>query len=392
MEAHALAGAEPAAVREVEFPVAHLIILHKGPTWDPSDIEPFCRLISRRFSGEVWAFGSYEADKTFGRVRLRVVSERPFHDLTNRMRFYRKGVRWLEELRARHPPRLAFVSLEPFVSGPLGLYAARRAGGALICEVNGVYASRHNSPSTRMAPLRHARIWMRRAAGRFVLRRATAVRLLFPGQLHGFASLPERIITRQFFETTNLGVFRPGPEEPIVLGVGFPFRVKGFDLLCRAFSQISARHPGWKLVLIGHRIPEEVREGGLEHPGIKAYPGIKHTEIAEWMARCAIFALPSRTEAMGRVLLEAAACGKCRLATRVDGIPTVVEDGVDGVLVGAESLEQLVSALERLMGDEELRRRLGDAARLRAEREFSDDRYLDHYAELVSAALQRSAP
>lgn len=388
MEALALSTGEP----EAQAAAAYLVVVHKGPTWNTEDLAPYCRLLSRRFTGEVWAFGSYDADTVIGRMRLRVVGTQPFRDWANLRRFVRHTLRWTEELRAARHPNLALVSLEPFAGGLLGLYAAWRTRAALICEVNGVYASRHNTADTKLALIRNARVLLRRVVGAYVLRRATAVRLLFAGQLRGFATLPERVVTRQFFESTNLAAFHGGPEEPIILGVGFPFRVKGFDILCQAFAQISSRHPDWKLVLIGHRALEEVLEGGFHHhPRIEAYPGLKQPRVAEWMACCGIFALPSRTEAMGRVLLEAGAAGKCRVATRVDGIPTVIDDGVDGVLVETESAEQLAAALERLMSDGGLRRRLGEAAKRRVEREFSEEAYLDHYSELVSAALRRPA-
>ncbi len=371
-----------------EAPLAYLVVVRKGPTWNEEDIAPFCRLLSKRFAGELWAFGSYDADVRVDRIRLRVVKERSAHHATNLARFVRHALRRIEELRAERPPKLAFISLEPFTGGLLGLYAARRAHGVLICEVNGVYASRHNTASTRVPFLRSLRVLLRRLVGVFVLHRAAAVRLLFADQLRGFAKLPAWVVARQFFETTNLAAFRPGRAEPIILGVGFPFRVKGFDTLCRAFLRIADRYPSWKLVLVGFRVPEEVRTAGLDHPRIETRPGLKQPQVAEWMARCAIFALPSRTEAMGRVLLEAAVAAKCRVAARVDGIPTVVEDGVDGVLVEPDSVEQLATALETLICDPSLRERLGNAARQRVEQEFSDEAYLDHYSELVSAALR----
>lgn len=377
---------------DAQAAAAYLVVIHKGPTWNTEDLAPYCRLLSRRFTGEVWAFGSYEADTVIGRMRLRVVGTQPFRDRTNLRRFVRRALRWTEELRAARRPDLALISLEPFTSGLLGLYAAWRARGALICEVNGVYASRHNTADTRLALIRTVRVQLRRLVGAYVLRRASAVRLLFADQLRGFVSLPERVVTRQFFETTHLAAFHRGPEEPIILGVGFPFRVKGFDILCQAFAEISSRYPHWKLVLIGHRAPEEVQDGGFTHPRIEAYPGLKQPAVAEWMARCAIFALPSRTEAMGRVLLEAGAAGKCRVASRVDGIPTVIDDGVDGLLVETEDVEHLAASLERLMSDDGLRQRLGNAARRRVEGEFSEEAYLGHYSELVSAALHRAAP
>ena len=387
MEALALSAGQP----EAQTAVAYLVVVHKGPSWNIEDLAPFCRLLSRRFTGEVWAFGSYDADTVIGRMRLRVVGTQPFRDKVNLLRFVSSALKWTRELRSARVPRLALVALEPFTSGLIGLYAAWRARGALICEVNGVYASRHNTADTRIPLARTLRVLLRRQVGALVLRRATAVRLLFADQLRGFARLPEGIVTRQFFETTNLAAFHAGPEERIILGVGFPFRVKGFDILCRAFAEVSSRHPEWKLVLIGHGAPQEVQDGGLQHPRIEAHPGLKQPQVAAWMARCAIFALPSRTEAMGRVLLEAGAAGKCRLAARVDGIPTVVEDGVDGLLVETENVDQLAAALERLMGDEGLRRRLAEAARRRVEREFSEEAYLDHYCELVRAALLRMA-
>jgi glycosyltransferase involved in cell wall biosynthesis len=235
------------------------------------------------------------------------------------------------------------------------------------------------------------RFAMRQTLGAGVLSRAEAVRLLFDDQLRGFVRLPAKVLTRRFFDITHIERFHPGAEENMILGAGFPFRIKGFDILCQAFLSIAARYPNWKLVLIGHRVPEELLAAGLEHPQIQTRPGVYQPELAEWISRCAIFAMPSRTEGMGRVLIEAGAAGKCRVASRVDGIPTVVEDGVDGVLVQKENVEELALTLARLIEDAPLRTRLGDAARARIQREFSGDAYLAHYAELVSSALASRA-
>jgi glycosyltransferase involved in cell wall biosynthesis len=365
-----------------------LVIVRKGPSWSTADLEPLCRLLSRRFAGEIWAFGSYDADIRVDRFRVRVVNDERSSSHIGRLALTtRQILRWAAELRAARFPNLAIVSLEPFNGGLLGLYVARRTQGIFICEVNGVYADRNNFASGGMP------VWLRVAArrvlGAFVLSRATAVRLLFAEQLQRFVRLPPHVLTRQFFDFTPIEQFNPGAEEKTILGVGFPFRVKGFDTLCQAFLAIANEHADWKLVLIGHLVPEELRAAGLEHPRIEARPGVKQPELAEWMSRCAIFALPSRTEAMGRVLIEAGAAAKCRVASRVGGIPTVIEDGVDGLLVEKEDVDQLAGTLARLIGDVPLRCRLGDAARVRVEREFSGDAYLEHYTELVSSALAR---
>jgi glycosyltransferase involved in cell wall biosynthesis len=370
----------------VAQPVGYLVIVRKGPSWRLSDLEPLCRLLSRRFAGEIWAFGSYDADVRVDRFRVRVVNdERTTNSIGRLYTTTRTMLRWAGELRAAGPRDLVVIALEPFNSGLLGLYVARRAKGAFICEINGVYADRNNYAGGMLpAWLRFA---MRRALGAYVLSHATAVRLLFAQQLQGFASLPARVLVRRFFDITHIEKFFPGEEEKMILGVGFPFRVKGFDILCRAFGQIADDYPEWKLVIIGYRSQEELHAAALQHPRIEARPGMLQPELAEWMSRCAIFALPSRTEGMGRVLIEAGAAGKCRVASNVDGIPTVIEDGVDGILVQKENVEQLAAVLARLIDDAPLRRRLGEAARLRIQREFSGDAYLQHYSELVSSAL-----
>jgi glycosyltransferase involved in cell wall biosynthesis len=369
-----------------QTPFAYLVIVRKGPTWSPADLEPLCRLLSRRFAGEIWAFGSYDADIRVDRFRVRVVNdERSSSRVVKLFLITREILRWAAELRAARIRNLAVVALEPFNGGLLGLYAARRARGVFICEINGVYADRNNFASGGIPWW--LRLAIRRVLGAFVLSRATAVRLLFAGQLQNFVRLPPRVLTRCFFDITHIERFHPGAEQKMILGVGFPFRVKGFDILCRAFHTIAAEHPEWKLVLIGHHAPEELRAAGLEDPRIEARPGMLQPQLAEWMSRCAIFALPSRTEAMGRVLIEAGAAGKCRVASRIDGIPTVIEDGIDGLLVEKEDVGQLAATLARLIGDPSLRHRLGEAARLRMEREFSGEAYLGHYAELVSSAL-----
>jgi glycosyltransferase involved in cell wall biosynthesis len=395
MEAGAIvaAGAErddSPQTTELPTPVAYLVIVRKGPTWSLADLVPFCSLLSKRFTGEIWAFGSYDADVCIARFRVRVVKDDESASRIVRLATNtRRMLRWAAELRAARIRDLAVVSLEPFNSGLLGLYAARRAHGVFICEVNGVYGDRNNYPGGILPGW--MRFAMRQTLGAGVLSRAEAVRLLFDDQLRGFVRLPAKVLTRRFFDITHIERFHPGAEENMILGAGFPFRIKGFDILCQAFLSIAARYPNWKLVLIGHRVPEELLAAGLEHPQIQTRPGVYQPELAEWISRCAIFAMPSRTEGMGRVLIEAGAAGKCRVASRVDGIPTVVEDGVDGVLVQKENVEELALTLARLIEDAPLRTRLGDAARARIQREFSGDAYLAHYAELVSSALASRA-
>jgi len=154
--------------------------------------------------------------------------------------------------------------------------------------------------------------------------------------------------------------------------------------------RIAGEFPNWKLVLIGHEVPARLQACGMQHPQITALPGLPQMQLTQWMSRCSIFALASRSEAMGRVLTEAAAAGKCRIATRVGGIPTVIEHGKDGILVGKENVDELAAGLRTLIRDEQLRHRLASEAQRRIAQEFSGAAYLTHFEELIGAALQVS--
>jgi glycosyltransferase involved in cell wall biosynthesis len=359
------------------------------PAYD--DFEPTLSLLSQRFTGELWLKGWHDADMTFGRMRLHVVKDRSRLGLLNYLRFARAVWRRAQELRSTPPPqRVVVTSYDPFIGGLLAWRVARLLGASFMCEVNGSYGDPDNFADLRAAALIRIRLMQMRMWGSFVLRRADAVRLLFADQLRNFVSLPPRIIVRQFSCLTFPDRFYEGPEEPLILSAGYPFKLKGVDILARAFISIAAEFPAWRLVLVGHLVPQQLRACGLQHPQITALPGMPQSQLAPWMSRCAIFALTSRSEAMGRVLIEAAAARKCRIATRVGGIPTVIEHGKDGILVEKEDVEALAASLRTLIGNEHLRHRLAGEAQRRIAQEFSGAVYLRHFEELIAAILQAS--
>ncbi len=90
-----------------------------------------------------------------------------------------------------------------------------------------------------------------------------------------------------------------------------------------------------------------------------------------------IFAMSSVTEGLGTSLLDAMASARPVVATRVGGIPEVVEDGVTGILVPPRDDDRLADGIVRLLKDEPLRRRMGEAARARATEKFSAERMVE---------------
>jgi glycosyltransferase involved in cell wall biosynthesis len=367
--------------------LAYLFNVVEGPTHNPEEFVPTLRLLSERFDGELWSYGTYEADLQVGNMRLRVVRNRSHSRMRSFLQFSRLVLQRARQLRCESLQDVVVTSYDPFKGGLLALRVARILRAAFVCEVNGQYGDPDNFAHVRSRGWRVLRLTQMRLLGSFVLHRADGVRLLFADQLADFATVAPHTVVRAFFALSFTDRFLPGPEEPIVLCAGYPFERKGVDLLVQAFTRLAPAYPDWKLVLIGHRLPEQLRERGLAHPQIEALPGMPQQQMAQWMRRCAIFALPSRSEAMGRVLIEAAAAAKARIAAQVGGIPTVLSGGYDGLLVPKGDVDALMAGLDSLMRDVALRRRLGQAARERTEREFSGESYLQLFAELVSASL-----
>ncbi len=110
------------------------------------------------------------------------------------------------------------------------------------------------------------------------------------------------------------------------------------------------------------------------------------TDADALIAAATVFVLSSREEGLGSVLLDALFLGRPIAATRAGGIPEVVRDGVDGLLVPPRDSEALGAAIARLVNDPSLAGRLGDSARERAE-QFSVERMTDATERVYEAVL-----
>ena len=125
-------------------------------------------------------------------------------------------------------------------------------------------------------------------------------------------------------------------------------------------------------------------------PGAQGF--VPHDELQGLYARAAVVACPSRREGFGVACLEAMAHGRPVVATAVGGLRDLVVDGETGLVVPPRDPGALRSALERLLGDPELRRRLGAAGRERARERFSwaavTDATMAAYAEAVGTMEQ----
>jgi glycosyltransferase involved in cell wall biosynthesis len=175
------------------------------------------------------------------------------------------------------------------------------------------------------------------------------------------------------------------PRTPALLFVGDLIRAKGLYDLLHAFGRVAARFPDLELICAGGAPPAEmtrlVAQLGLK--GRVSCPGwLGPQRLRAELGRATMFALPSYAEGMPMALLEAMSWALPVVATPVGGVPQVVEDGVNGLLVAPGDVDGLAAALGRLLSEAALRESLGAAARRTIETRFSLATTLERLGDL----------
>lgn len=157
----------------------------------------------------------------------------------------------------------------------------------------------------------------------------------------------------------------PLPEPPVALFVGVLERYKAVDVLAEAWRMAAPRIPGARLQLVGRgamRAVPEALVGDLPEQ-TRWTESLTTSEVARAMDQATVLVLPSRSEGLGRVVVEAFCRGRGVVGSRVGGIPDIVEDGTTGILVPPGDPGALADALVRALSDATLAGRLGAAAR-----------------------------
>ncbi len=209
------------------------------------------------------------------------------------------------------------------------------------------------------------------------------------------SGMPDGIQSAVVHNGVNPSLFSPNPSEagklaPEILVVGDLLPSKGHELVLRAVGSLMPSCPQLRCRIVGEgplraRLEGLVRDLGIGQQ-VQFVGRLSRSEVAEAMRRCSVFVLPSRSEALGCVYLEAMSCGKPVMACRGQGIDEVIEHGKNGWLIPADGLEELVQGLSSLLASPEMRMRIGTAAR----QTILEKLTLSHQAQRLAAVYRQT--
>jgi len=193
-------------------------------------------------------------------------------------------------------------------------------------------------------------------------------------------------------DTTSFSVYAESAEQALTVVCVARFRhQKGLDVLLCAWRLLVEQLPEARLVLVGDGPLLASLQKLTVDLGITAsveFAGLC-SDVARQYQRGRVAVLPSRWEGMPNALLEAMACGRACVATRVSGSEDLLHQGERGLLVEPEDRDGLASALWLLLTEPELALRCGQAARQHIEQQYAFERIMDRHIELYRELLQR---
>lgn len=186
-------------------------------------------------------------------------------------------------------------------------------------------------------------------------------------------------------------LFRPQSttEEKMILAAGRLAPGKQFGQLIDAFGRVYADYPDWTLRIYGSGPLEDSLKNqavrlNIAH-AVQIVPPVKNLEL-EW-PKAGLLAITSRSEGLPLVIMEAAGAGVPTISYDcLTGPAELIEDGISGLLVPINNVGSMSQALDRLMGDNELRQKLGQAAKKNIG-DYSPTRIDDMWDELYSSLL-----
>jgi len=214
-----------------------------------------------------------------------------------------------------------------------------------------------------------------------------AILARFP-RLKPKASAIHNAVNMSEFELDGPGEFR---RDPYILCVALHQPRKAIDVLIKAFKTFSSVHSDVELWLVGDgplrgELEDLVRQLGLVTK-VKFLGRKNRLEVRKLLRQCSFLVLPSRAEPFGIAILEALASRKAVVASAVGGIPEIIEDGKNGLLVKPEDPQALCDAMKTVWNDRAYADKLADAGYHTVKQHFRWEAAAGRYEETFTRLL-----
>jgi len=200
-----------------------------------------------------------------------------------------------------------------------------------------------------------------------------------------------------FYNAVDLSDFNPQYQRKatednngyMIGSVGHLHPQKGHDVLIKAFALVAKECPRAKLVIAGDgdlRTYLQKLVSQLRMEGNVAFLGVQeHSQVINILGYIELFVLASNWEGFGIAIIEAMAMAKPVIATKVEGIKEVVDDGYTGLLVPPNQPEVLAEKILYLMKKPELAKIMGERGRRKVEKEFSTEVMIEKLERLYQS-------
>jgi glycosyltransferase involved in cell wall biosynthesis len=305
----------------------------------------------------------------------------------------KNAVAYWQLARIMRQQRWDIVQTHTSVAGALGRIAGKRFTTAPIVHMLHAFAAhRGRGVATRLL----ARTVERRldrytdwyiAGSQAMVRTGTSQRIFSP---HKVVLISNGIDLDRFADAGDVAP----PPEPAPLTVGFLGRLepqKGAEYLIRAAALVRREHPGIRFLLAGNGRLQPRMERLASQLGVAS--GVEFLgwtdDTVSFMKRIDVLAMPSLWEAFGLSAAEAMALRKPVIASRVDGLPEVIDEGRTGLLVPPGDCQALATAILQLAADPALRHSMGAQGRIRACERFSQQRMIARHEQFYERLVDR---
>lgn len=281
------------------------------------------------------------------------------------------------------------VCQSPALGGVAAILIGKLTGARTLIELHGAEFFADVTPRSRL--------WLLQRLTRFVVRRAHRIRVLTPRmslelQRRYGADLADRTqVLPPRVDLTRFGAATPKEEDSRLIRVAIVGAVNPNKGQLRLIEALASTPFPLELHVVGQgpdlqrcvQSAAELRRSG-SNLAVTCHGVLGHHAVADLLHTCDLLVMYSRTEAAPRAIMEAMAAGLPVVTTNAGYCADIVEHGVEGFVLGAQPDKEILDVISRFRSDPTLAKRMGAAARARAERDYDSVRLFEQYRQLIA--------